>query len=70
MDTSTLFCSDIVWVDGFALSTWDISKDFKNGSTEKEMLRIANDPNADCKYFVLNTSLKDLYSCYTKSNLF
>ena len=46
---------------GFALSTWDIAKDFKNVSNEKEMLIIANDPNIAGKYFVLNTSLKDLY---------
>lgn len=46
---------------GFALSTWDIAKDFKNVSNEKEMLSIANDPNIAGKYFVLNTSLKDLY---------
>mgnify|MGYP006185055085 CR=1 FL=1 len=47
---------------GFALSTWDIAKDFKNVSNEKEMLSIANDPNIVGKYFVLNTSLKDLYT--------
>ena len=47
---------------GFALSTWDIAKDFKNVSNEKEMLIIANDPNIAGKYFVLNTSLKDLYT--------
>ena len=47
---------------GFALSTWDIAKDFKNVSNEKEMLSIANDPNIAGKYFVLNTSLKDLYT--------
>lgn len=46
---------------GFVLSTWDIAKDFKNVSNEKEMLSIANDPNIAGKYFVLNTSLKDLY---------
>ena len=47
---------------GFALSTWDIAKDFKNVSNEKEMLSIANDPNTGGKYFVLNASLKDLYT--------
>lgn len=47
---------------GFALSTWDIAKDFKNVSNEKEMLSIANDPNIAGKYFVLNMSLKDLYT--------
>lgn len=47
---------------GFVLSTWDIAKDFKNVSNEKEMLRLAKDPNIAGKYFVLNTSLKDLYT--------
>ena len=47
---------------GFALSTWNIGNDYKNVSTEKEMLRLANDPNTGGKYFVLNTSLKDLYT--------
>ena len=47
---------------GFALSTWNIGDYYKNVSTEKEMLRLANDPNGAGKYFVLNTSLKDLYT--------
>ena len=47
---------------GFALSTWNIGDDYKNVSTEKEMLRLASDPNTGGKYFVLNTSLKDLYT--------
>ena len=47
---------------GFALSTWNIGNEYKNVSTEKEMLRLANDPNTGGKYFVLNTSLKDLYT--------
>ena len=47
---------------GFVLSTWNIGNDYKNVSTEKEMLRLANDPNTGGKYFVLNTSLKDLYT--------
>ena len=47
---------------GFALSTWNIGDYYKNVSTEKEMLRLANDPNTGGKYFVLNTSLKDLYT--------
>ena len=47
---------------GFALSTWNIGNDYKNVSTEKEMLRLANDPNTGGKYFVLNASLKDLYT--------
>ena len=47
---------------GFALSIWNIGNDYKNVSTEKEMLRLANDPITGGKYFVLNTSLKDLYT--------
>ena len=47
---------------GFALSTWNIGNDYKNVSTEKEMLRLANDPNTGGKYFVLNASLEDLYT--------
>ena len=47
---------------GFVLSTWNIGNDYKNVSTEKEMLRLANDPNTGGKYFVLNASLKDLYT--------
>ena len=46
----------------FALSIWNIGNDYKNVSTEKEMLRLANDPITGGKYFVLNTSLKDLYT--------
>jgi hypothetical protein len=47
---------------GFALSTWNIGNDYKNVSTDQEMLRLANDPNTGGKYFVLNTSLKELYT--------
>ena len=47
---------------GFALSTWNIGNVYKNVTTEKEMLRLANDPKTGGKYFVLNTSLKDLYT--------
>ena len=47
---------------GFVLSTWNIGNDYKNVSTEKEMLRLANDPNTGGKYFVLNASLEDLYT--------
>lgn len=47
---------------GFALSTWNIGDEYKNVSTEKEMLQLANDPNTGGKYFVLNTSLKELFT--------
>lgn len=46
---------------GFALSTWDIGNDFKDVLTEGEMLRLISDPNNGAEYFVLNTSLKDLF---------
>jgi alpha/beta superfamily hydrolase len=55
---------------GFALSTWNIGNDYKNVSTEKEMLRLANDPNTGGKYFVLNTSLKDLYTPVLKDKTY
>ena len=47
---------------GFALSTWNIADGYKRVLTEKEEAQLANDPNAGTKYFVLNTSLKDLFS--------
>ena len=47
---------------GFALSTWNIGNDYRNIVTEKEMLRLAKDPSTGGKYFVLNTSLKDLFN--------
>jgi len=55
---------------GFALSTWNIGDYYKNVSTEKEMLRLANDPNGVGKYFVLNTSLKDLYTPVLKDQTY
>lgn len=55
---------------GFALSTWNIGNDYKNVSTEKEMLHLANDPNTGGKYFVLNTSLKDLYTPVLKDKTY
>jgi len=47
---------------GFALSAWNIGDDYKKVLTEKEMLQLANDPNTGGKYFVLNASLKELFS--------
>src|ERR1043165_9140710 len=44
---------------GFALSTWNIGNDFKNVSTENEMLRVAGSAG---NYFVLNTSIKELFT--------
>jgi pimeloyl-ACP methyl ester carboxylesterase len=55
---------------GFALSAWNIGNDYKNVSSEKEMLRLANDPKTGGKYFVLNTSLKDLYTPVLKDQTY
>ncbi len=55
---------------GFALSTWNIGNVYKNVTTEKEMLRLANDPKTGGKYFVLNTSLKDLYTPVLKDQTY
>ena len=55
---------------GFALSTWNIGDVYKNVTTEKEMLRLANDPKTGGKYFVLNTSLKDLYTPVLKDQTY
>jgi len=52
---------------GFALSTWNIGEGFKNVSTEKEMLRRANYAGS---YFVLNTSLKDLFTPVLQDNAY
>jgi pimeloyl-ACP methyl ester carboxylesterase len=47
---------------GFALSTWNIYDDYKKVLTEKELLLLANDPDRGTKYFVLNASLKEIFS--------
>jgi len=47
---------------GFALSTWDIYGDFKKVLTEKEMMALATDPDVAGRYFVLNSSLRDMFS--------
>jgi pimeloyl-ACP methyl ester carboxylesterase len=52
---------------GFALSTWNIGEGFKNVSTEKEMIRRANYAGT---YFVLNTSLKDLFTPVVQDNAY
>jgi pimeloyl-ACP methyl ester carboxylesterase len=43
---------------GFALSTWNIYADFKNVTTEQQLLAKVKD---DGEYFVLNTSSKDIF---------
>jgi len=50
---------------GFALSTWDIYKDYKK-VTEKEMSALAKSPDTGGGYFVLNASLKDLFGAVLK----
>ena len=52
---------------GFALSAWNIGDDFKHVLTEKEMLQLANDADMGGKYFVLNASLKDMFSPVIKN---
>ncbi len=52
---------------GFALSTWDIYSDFKNPSSEKQMLEIANNPATGGGYFVLNSSLKEIFTPVIKN---
>lgn len=47
---------------GFALSTWNITDDFKSVSNEKEMLDLAGSPEMGGKYFVLNATLKELFT--------
>jgi len=52
---------------GFALSAWNIGEDFKNANSEEEMLKIANEGG---KYFVLNTSLKDLFTPVMQNKMY
>ena len=46
---------------GFALSTWDILSDFKNVHDEKQMLEAAKNPDLDSGYFVLNSTLSEIF---------
>jgi hypothetical protein len=46
---------------GIALSTWDIYGDFKKVLTEKELLELVNNPEAGVRYFVLNSSLREIF---------
>lgn len=47
---------------GFALSTWDISGDFKKVMNKNEMLELANNPDVGGKYFVLNATLDEIFT--------
>ena len=53
---------------GFALSTWNIYDDFKKVLTEKELIALANNPDVGGRYFVLNASLKEIFSPVLKKN--
>jgi pimeloyl-ACP methyl ester carboxylesterase len=46
---------------GFALSTWDIYGDYKKVLTEKEMVAMAAAPDLGGRYFVLNSSLHEIF---------
>jgi len=48
---------------GFALSTWDIYNDLRRAKTEKEMMALAT---ASGRYFVLNSSLHDIFDPVVK----
>ncbi|MGN6399620.1 MAG: alpha/beta hydrolase family protein [Flavisolibacter sp.] len=50
---------------GFALSSWNIGEDFKNVATESEMVRLAKNHG---EYFVLNTSIKELFKPVIQNN--
>jgi pimeloyl-ACP methyl ester carboxylesterase len=47
---------------GFALSTWDIYGDYKKGIVEKAMNSRTDKPTAKSGYFVLNSSLPEIFS--------
>ena len=47
---------------GFALSTWDIYSDYKNGLAEKAVNSMANNSTGGGGYFVLNSSLREIFS--------
>jgi pimeloyl-ACP methyl ester carboxylesterase len=47
---------------GFALSTWDIPHQFKRVLNEKEITALSRDLEVNSKYFVLNTTPKELFA--------
>lgn len=53
-----------------ALSTWDIYGDFKKVLTEKELLALANNPDAGGRYFVLNASLRYIFDPVLKDRAY
>jgi len=46
---------------GFALSAWDIGGDFKKVMTKKELDDMMNSPDVGVRYFVLNSSLREIF---------
>ena len=46
----------------FVLSAWDISNQYKRVLNEKEMMALANNPDTNSKYFVLNATLKEIFN--------
>jgi len=55
---------------GFAVSTWDIYENYKKVLSEKELMELVNNPNAGVKYFVLHSSLKDIFSPVLKKPVY
>jgi pimeloyl-ACP methyl ester carboxylesterase len=51
---------------GFALSTWNIAGDFKRVMNDKELLALAGNPDVGGKYFVLNATLKEIFTPVVK----
>ncbi len=47
---------------GFALSTWNISGEFKNVTNRNEMLDLVYNPNFGSKYFVLNATPDKIFT--------
>lgn len=47
---------------GFVVSAWNIGDDFKRVLNEKEMLELAGSADMGGKYFVLNATLKELFT--------
>ena len=46
---------------GFALSTWDIYRDFKDVKTKGKLIEKVGAPDFGDKYFVLNTPVSDIF---------
>jgi pimeloyl-ACP methyl ester carboxylesterase len=52
---------------GFALSTWDIYSDYKDVHSQQQLMAKAKDPNTGGDYFVLNSTLKEIYEPVIKN---